>query len=66
LSLSKYYRDLKHGFARGGEAVILTESVRTYYKILLKYEPPYSWGFPTADKIGPVSWQHIAASRNYG
>jgi membrane-bound lytic murein transglycosylase F len=55
LSLSKYYRDLKHGFARGGEAVILTESVRTYYKILLKYEAPYSWGFPAADKAGPLS-----------
>jgi membrane-bound lytic murein transglycosylase F len=55
LSLSKYYRDLKHGFARGGEAVILTESVRTYYKILLKYEAPYSWGFPAADKGGPLS-----------
>lgn len=55
LNLSKYYRGLKHGFARGGEAVILTESVRTYYKILLKYEPPYSWGFPVTDKIGPLS-----------
>ena len=48
LSLSKYYSSLKHGYARGGEAVILTESVRTYYKILLKYEPPYSWGFSSS------------------
>jgi membrane-bound lytic murein transglycosylase F len=55
LGLSKYYRTLKHGFARGGEAVILTESVRTYYKILLKYEAPYSWGFPAADKAAPLS-----------
>ncbi len=55
LSLSKYHSTLKHGFARGGEAVILTESVRTYYKILMKYEPPYSWGFPVADKIDPLS-----------
>ncbi len=43
---------LKHGFARGGEAVILTESVRTYYKILLKYELPYSWGFWLDDERG--------------
>jgi membrane-bound lytic murein transglycosylase F len=46
LSQSKYFRHLKHGYGRGGEAVILTESVRTYYKILRKYEKPYSWGFP--------------------
>jgi membrane-bound lytic murein transglycosylase F len=46
LSQSKYFRNLKHGYGRGGEAVILAESVRTYYKILRKYEQPYSWGFP--------------------
>jgi membrane-bound lytic murein transglycosylase F len=55
LSLSKYYSSLKHGYARGGEAVILTESIRTYYKILLKYELPYSWGLPVRDEIGPIS-----------
>ena len=55
LSLSKHFRSLKHGYARGGEAVILTESVRTYYKILLKYERPYSWGFPVADEIDSLS-----------
>ena len=47
ISQSKYFRDLKHGYGRGGEAVILTESVRIYYEILLKYEQPYSWGFPS-------------------
>ena len=55
LSLSKHYRSVKHGYGRGGEAVILTESVRTYYKILLKYERPYSWGFPARDEIDPIS-----------
>ncbi len=55
LSVSKHFRSLKHGYARGGEAVILTESVRTYYKILLKYERPYSWDFPVADEIGSLS-----------
>ncbi|WP_097067862.1 membrane-bound lytic murein transglycosylase MltF [Nitrosovibrio sp. Nv4] len=54
LSSSKYFRSLKHGYARGGEAVILTESVRTYYEILLKYERPYSWGLPVADKAGSL------------
>jgi membrane-bound lytic murein transglycosylase F len=50
LSVSKYFHTLKHGYARGGEAVVLAESVRTYYEILLKYERPYSWGFPAAEK----------------
>ena len=44
LSNSKYFAKLKHGYARGGEAVFLTESVRTYYSILLKHELPYSRG----------------------
>jgi membrane-bound lytic murein transglycosylase F len=50
LSLNKYFQTLKHGYARGGEAVILAESVRTYYEILQKYEKPYSWGFPIMDE----------------
>ncbi|WP_074634032.1 MULTISPECIES: membrane-bound lytic murein transglycosylase MltF [Nitrosospira] len=55
LSLSQYFQNLKHGYARGGEAVILTESVRTYHNILLKYERPHSWGFPIADEIDSPS-----------
>lgn len=58
LSQKKYFRDLKHGYARGGEAVVLTESVRTYYEILLKYEQPYSWGFTTRGDIPPITIQH--------
>ncbi len=34
-----YYRTLKHGYARGGEAVILVESIRNYYDMLLRLEP---------------------------
>ena len=41
LSDSNYYEKLKHGYARGGEAVNLTESVRAYYDILMKHETPY-------------------------
>jgi membrane-bound lytic murein transglycosylase F len=55
LSLSKHFRTLKHGYARGGEAVVLAESVRTYYEILLKYEKPYSWGFPSAEEAGSTA-----------
>ena len=35
----EYYARLKSGRARGGEAVILVENVRTYYDILARFEP---------------------------
>ncbi len=41
LSRSDYYTKLKRGFARGGEAVILTENVRNYYDILVRFEEPH-------------------------
>lgn len=48
LSLDEYIATAKHGYVRGGEAVVLTESVRTYYNILLRYEQPYLWHFGLA------------------
>ncbi|MBU1235976.1 MAG: membrane-bound lytic murein transglycosylase MltF [Gammaproteobacteria bacterium] len=36
----EYYRRLKAGRARGGEAVILVENVRTFYDILVRFEAP--------------------------
>jgi len=41
LARSDYYSTVKRGFARGGEAVILTENVRNYYDILQRFEDPY-------------------------
>ena len=41
LARSDYYTTVKRGFARGGEPVILTENIRNYYDILLRYEEPY-------------------------
>lgn len=38
LNRYEYYSGLKFGFARGGAAVIFVESIRTYHKILEKYE----------------------------
>jgi membrane-bound lytic murein transglycosylase F len=38
LSRPEYYARLKSGAARGGEAVIMTENIRTYYDILQRYE----------------------------
>jgi membrane-bound lytic murein transglycosylase F len=62
LSRSKHFSTLKHGFARGGEAVILTESVRTYYEILQKYERPHSWGLLAHDSPGPSKNEHPIAT----
>ena len=42
LNKVEYYSTLKYGFARGGAPVIFVESIRTYHKILEKYEPPHS------------------------
>ena len=41
LAQPKYYERLKSGRARGGEAVILVENIRTYYDILARNEPAY-------------------------
>lgn len=40
LAQSKYYERVKSGRARGGEAVILVENIRSYYDILSRHEPP--------------------------
>ncbi|MHB9018811.1 MAG: hypothetical protein ACYC3O_11650, partial [Burkholderiales bacterium] len=42
LSDSDQFSQTKHGFCRGGEAVVFVENVRTYYDILVKYENPYN------------------------
>ncbi|MBU1691391.1 MAG: membrane-bound lytic murein transglycosylase MltF [Gammaproteobacteria bacterium] len=46
LSKTAYHTTLKHGYARGGEAVILVENIRNYHNILMKYEPAYSSPYP--------------------
>ena len=46
LTRSDYYVTLKRGFARGGEAVVLTENIRNYYDILVRFEKPYRSLFP--------------------
>ncbi len=39
LAQPKYYERLKSGRARGGEAVILVENIRSYYDILVRNQP---------------------------
>ncbi|WP_165873414.1 membrane-bound lytic murein transglycosylase MltF [Parasulfuritortus cantonensis] len=42
LAKSTYTNRLRLGYARGGEARILTENVRIYYDILKRFEPVYA------------------------
>jgi len=42
LARPQYYSRLKSGRARGGEAVIMTENIRSYYDILSRNEAPLS------------------------
>jgi len=42
LNRPEYYETLKHGYARGGEAVILVENIRSFYSILTRLEPEQS------------------------
>lgn len=49
LSRQEYYATLKYGFARGGAPVIFVESIRTYYKILEKFETPHTPILPSFD-----------------
>lgn len=46
LSKTAYYTPLKHGYARGGEAVIFVENIRNYYNIMMKFEPAYKSPYP--------------------
>jgi membrane-bound lytic murein transglycosylase F len=42
LAQPKYYQQLKSGRARGGEAVMLVENIRSYYDILLRNASPFA------------------------
>jgi membrane-bound lytic murein transglycosylase F len=46
LSKTAYYTSLKHGYARGGEAVIFVENIRNYYNIMTKFEPTHKSPYP--------------------
>jgi membrane-bound lytic murein transglycosylase F len=40
------YARLKSGAARGGEAVIMVENIRSYYDVLCRFEPAHSSAYP--------------------
>lgn len=52
LASSAHHSTVKHGFCRGGEAVVFVENIRTYYDILLKYEPPFKPLLISKNEIG--------------
>ena len=53
LAKPQYYSRLKSGRARGGEAVIMVENIRSYYDILVRNAPPLSAAITSIDgKIG--------------
>ena len=41
LARPEIYARLKSGAARGGEAVIMVENIRSYYDILSRFEPAH-------------------------
>lgn len=45
-----YFSKTKNGYARGWEPVIFVESLRTYYDILVRFEPPLNTSFPLFNK----------------
>jgi len=51
LSQPKIAQQLKIGKARGGEAVILVENIRSYYDILLRNAPPFGPTPKTAESL---------------
>ncbi|WP_082889210.1 membrane-bound lytic murein transglycosylase MltF [Methylovorus sp. MM2] len=42
LNKAEYYSTVKYGFARGGAPVVFVESIRTYHKVLERYEQQHT------------------------
>lgn len=58
LAHPSHYAELKYGFARGGEAVILTENIRNYYDVLGRFQPPHTPGYELPASLrSPTSWR---------
>jgi membrane-bound lytic murein transglycosylase F len=60
LTQPEYYEGTKYGYARGGEAVVLVESVRQYFDMLNRLNPsnipslstsPYFLQIPSESKL---------------
>ncbi|HYD33286.1 MAG TPA: membrane-bound lytic murein transglycosylase MltF [Methylophilaceae bacterium] len=49
LNKVEYYSTVKYGYASGGAPVVFVESIRTYHKILERYEPSHKPLLPSLD-----------------
>lgn len=56
LNREEYFSTLKYGFARGGAPVHFVESIRTYYRILEKYEHQHVPLLPSFEPISAGNW----------
>jgi len=52
LARPEIYARLKSGAARGGEAVIMVENIRSYYDILSRFEPAHASPYPAQSAFG--------------
>lgn len=52
LARPEVYARLKSGAARGGEAVIMVENIRSYYDILTRFEPSHASPYPAQSTFG--------------
>lgn len=53
LARPEVYARLKSGAARGGEAVIMVENIRSYYDVLSRFEPAYATPYTTGPAFKP-------------
>ena len=55
LNKAEYYSTLKYGYASGGAPVIFVESIRTYQKILERYQPKHQPVLPNFNIVQDIS-----------
>jgi membrane-bound lytic murein transglycosylase F len=59
LNQPEYFEQLKHGYARGGEAVILVENIRMYYDMLKRLDSQM-----TAPRLPPTPYYQLLEARS--
>jgi len=51
LARPEVYARLKSGRARGGEAVIMVENIRSYYDVLIRFQPEHKSGYNSTQQL---------------
>lgn len=60
LTQEEYFTTVQYGYARGGAPVHFVESIRTYYRILEKYEQKHAPILPGFELVSSNFWQAAA------